>query len=208
VHLNSDSAIRYSRSFRSVPLAEPVVRRVHLEGEAFFDVVRSEQSFEVTTFNARIEVLGTRFNVRSRPDAPERETRLALADGTVRMSALANTGSELTLTSPGEAARVRGSVSTTVEELEPMPGAMDHVLAWREQGFAAISRPIRDILSELERRFGVSIDVEAAVSTEDSLTLLYPRRAVIESILHDLCLVQECSYRRTSTGFTLMPPDE
>lgn len=61
VNLNSESSLVYPETF------EGDFRSVQLEGEAFFDVVKNpEKRFVVTTpYNARVEVLGTSFNMEA-----------------------------------------------------------------------------------------------------------------------------------------------
>lgn len=61
VHLNSESSLTYPESF------EGNSRLVRLDGEAYFDVVKNpEKRFIVTTsHNAKVEVLGTTFNMEA-----------------------------------------------------------------------------------------------------------------------------------------------
>jgi hypothetical protein len=68
-----------------------------------------------------------------------------------------------------------------------------------------VDRPIAVILAEVERRYALEIAAEAGVVLTDSMSLFYLRGATPEKILHDLCLNQGCTYRRTSTGFVLAP---
>lgn len=52
-------------------------RTVHIEGEAFFDVVKNDQKpFVVSSNGLEIKVLGTKFNVRAIPDSAAIETIL------------------------------------------------------------------------------------------------------------------------------------
>lgn len=62
VWLNSESKLVYQGSFNDT------LREVHLEGEAFFDVVKdTKRPFIVHTSDIDIRVLGTAFNVKSYP---------------------------------------------------------------------------------------------------------------------------------------------
>lgn len=62
VWLNSESKLVYQGSFNDT------IREVHLEGEAFFDVVKdAKRPFIVHTSDIDIRVLGTAFNVKSYP---------------------------------------------------------------------------------------------------------------------------------------------
>lgn len=65
VLLNHNSTITYNEKFE--------IRRVHLDGEAYFKVVSSNKPFIVTTKLGEISVLGTKFNVNSTDDKLEVE---------------------------------------------------------------------------------------------------------------------------------------
>lgn len=204
--LNSDSRLKYRRGFHAWPFVQAGVRRVRLEGEAFFDVVRGARPFVVETFNARVEVLGTQFNVRARQGLLEGETRVTLASGHVRVTdqtapaittILSQAGQGARI---GEAAAVPAASATQVEQL-------DRVLAWRQQGFAVVDQPLASILAEVERRYALSIDVEEGIALTALMTLFYSRGVTAEEIIHDICLSQSCRYRATSRGMTLFPAE-
>ncbi|MEO1626406.1 MAG: FecR domain-containing protein, partial [Bacteroidota bacterium] len=75
IWLNENSHISYEEAFAE--------RTVKLEGEAFFDVERMEDSpFEIISGNARTLVLGTSFNLRAYPD--EEEVELTVESGQVK----------------------------------------------------------------------------------------------------------------------------
>ncbi len=202
--LNSDSRLRYRGSFRAWPFVPARERRVTLEGEAFFEVVRETRPFVVETFNARVDVLGTQFNVRARQGPGEGETRVTLASGRVRVTAQRDLAYTMLLSEAGQVARVGAPMpvlsSASVENL-------DRVLAWRQRGFAVVDQPLASILAEIERRYALSIDVEEGIALTTSMTMFYPRGATAEKIIHDICLAQRCRYRPTSQGVALFPAD-
>jgi len=75
VWLNSGSSLEYSLPFANQ-------RNVHLEGEAWFDVVRdADHPFQVSVADSKIKVLGTKFNV-SGYDA-EKYVEVVLDEGKV-----------------------------------------------------------------------------------------------------------------------------
>ncbi|MCF6360502.1 MAG: FecR family protein [Cyclobacteriaceae bacterium] len=65
VWINHNSTIVYNEKFE--------IRRVHLDGEAYFKVVSSNKPFIVTTKLGEIKVLGTKFNINSTDDKLEVE---------------------------------------------------------------------------------------------------------------------------------------
>lgn len=203
VDLNSGSHLTYRRGFAVLPGWPADQRRVTLHGEAFFDVVQDGRPFAVVTFNARIDVLGTRFNVRAWPEQTQHETRVTLEEGRVRLASPTGTQA-VTLSEPGQTARITADVDSAIR----LPAAdLDDVLAWRQGGFVMNREPTAAVLAELQRRFGVSIEVEDALVLADSTSLTYWRDAEIETVIHDFCLAQGCQYRRISRGFVLVPAE-
>ena len=202
--LNSGTRLRYDRRFEVLPLVAARQRHVRLEGEAFFEVVSADRAFVVETFNAQVEVLGTAFNVRARQATMDQETRVTMVEGQVRVVAREDPAHSMMLTEAGQEARiVAGRVDQAGQPAQV--DAIDNVLAWRMHGFVVVDRPIAVILAEVERRYALEIAAEEGVVLTDSMSLFYLRGATPEKILHDLCLNQGCTYRRTSTGFVLAP---
>ncbi|WP_152270652.1 FecR family protein [Agriterribacter humi] len=79
VWLNADSKVIYDENFRGN------FREVHLEGEAFFDVVKDKtRPFIIHTKTIDIKVLGTAFNVRAYET--EKNTETALFRGSVEVT--------------------------------------------------------------------------------------------------------------------------
>ncbi len=205
--LNSASRLHYRRGFHTWPFTPDAQRVVRLEGEAFFEVVHDPaRPFVVETFNARVEVLGTQVNVRARQASWEDETRVMLASGRIRVTARQDPEHPVTLAEAGQTARI-GPEAAPPDSAQVQPAAMQRLLVWREDGFSVVDKPLAFILAEVERRFAVSIDVEAGVVLTDSLNLFYPRGATAEQIIHDICLAQGYRYRQTSSGYAVFPAD-
>ena len=205
VEVNSASRLRYARGFRAWPLA-PAERRVSLEGEAFFDVAHDGRAFVVETFNARVEVLGTRFNVRARREPTGPETRVLLASGRVRVIDERRPDRTILLSEAGQAARITAQPSVT-DTPAPETASIERELAWRTRGFTAVEEPLSAILAEMERRYALSFETEPGIDLSDSLTLFYMRPVAAEDILHDICLARNCRYRATNRGFVLFAPE-
>jgi transmembrane sensor len=193
--LNSGSRLRYARRFEAWPFVEAAVRVVRLEGEAFFEVAHTGRPFVVETPEARVEVLGTTFDVRARPEAGG--TRVTLASGRVRVATRVGREAAV-LAHPGASAVVAPGAVTPRVATVPLA----HALAWRAEGFSAVDEPLPAILAEVERRFAVEVDVEGALPA-GAMNLFYPRGATAEQILHDVCLARGCRFWRTSRGFGL-----
>lgn len=180
VELNSDSRLSHARF-------QTGMRRVRLDGEAYFDVVPGERPFVVETAEARVTVLGTAFNVRARAASG---TTVAVAEGVVRVEA----GTEAATLEAGDAVRADGRIASV---------ASDYAMAWRTGGFAVQDEPLRGILRELERRYDLTIALENDDAARDALTLYFPRPPDAEAIVRDLATARDLRYRRTANGFTL-----
>ncbi len=194
VELNSGSTLSVPRW--TPPWARPN-RAVRLEGEAYFHVTAGDAPFVVETFNARVTVLGTRFNLRAR-DELGGGTDLALESGRVRMSGH-ESAVEVEL-APGQRSMV------AVGALDPTPPQgteLERILSWRTRGFAALDRPLGGIVAELERRYGVEIRLGQEVDPTDRLTLHYQEAGDLRSILGDIATARGLRFRETSQGYEL-----
>lgn len=166
--LNSGSTLKYSMNFRDNRLVE-------LEGEAYFDVVKSKvQPFYVKTSDIQIKVLGTRFNVKSYPD--DKVVEATLISGLVEIETLSVDEKErrkLTLM-PNQKATFRkssGQLSTQknqtpslssqgvkeigiYENIDPVP-----ITSWKDSKLIFVNEPFESLLVKLERWYDVKITV-------------------------------------------------
>lgn len=151
IELNNGSRIYWKPGFGKAH------RTLYLQGEAYFDVSHSDMPFIIQTHNARIEVLGTKFNVRAWPDDYRKETIVALESGAVSLYPLDSTDDGITL-EPGEISRVVQGVTVP----ERLGGAdLSEAVAWRNRNLAYTSQPLVSVLRDLERRFDVRITIDA-----------------------------------------------
>jgi transmembrane sensor len=201
VELNGATTVTYARGFSSLPLVGASARTVRLDGEAFFSVVEGDRPFRVTTPNARVEVLGTEFNVRARPSDGTPETRVAVAAGRVRVAGTAPDAGSVVLDGRGHTSRVTG---TNAAPTAPQSTDLKYVQAWRNGGFGLVEASVPAILRELERRFGTSLRLEVPVAETETMTLHYARDVQLEDVLRDVCIVQGLTYRETSQGYELV----
>ncbi|QEC43680.1 FecR family protein [Pseudobacter ginsenosidimutans] len=138
VWLNAQSVLKYPAGFTGNE------RRVELWGEGYFEVTAdSKRPFYVTTANADIKVLGTRFDVNAYDSAK----KIVLIEGAVNVVA---NGIHKTLR-PGQLATVKPEggieVSRSADE--------NHVLAWVNEKFSFQDAAIEDIMKELRRHYEI-----------------------------------------------------
>lgn len=200
VHLNSESSLSYTRTFRAWPFGDAETRGVHLDGEAFFDVRDGERPFVVETSDARVRVLGTQFNVRAGRGA-QPGTRVTVSSGRVRVASVRNASAAVVLDTPGQSSTV---ANASARPSRPEPVDLERALVWRDGGFAVTDRPLTEIVRELERRYGVQIRIDASVQNPSApLSLYYPTATGVETIVSDLCTARGLSYRPTSRGLLI-----
>ncbi len=195
VELNSGATIRYERRFEGT-------RTVALEGEAYFSVVYGTDPFVVETFNAAVQVLGTRFNVKAWPEAQEPATTVTLESGRVRLAprVLPEQGTELM---PGET-RSLGAADQTFSLADT---TLVHVAtAWRTGGLIFKDAKLGTILEEVERRFDVEVVLNAQTLKPRRISLALRRPTSAALVIENLCIPLGLQYRETTTGYMLYEP--
>ncbi|MDI6402466.1 FecR domain-containing protein [Balneolaceae bacterium ANBcel3] len=191
VELNSGADIRWTRWKGH--------REMFLTGEAYFSVPGSADPFIVETHNARVLVHGTRFNVRSWPEDPGKETVLTLVEGAVSLSSLFNTETSVLL-EPGQWSRV-GQLTELPSEPEAVN--VDQALAWRQQGFFFSSFTLAQIADELERRYDTTIRIENESLANRRLTLYMPSPDDLEGIIESIADITGSQYHWSDESFVL-----
>lgn len=140
VWLNADSRLTYPAGFHGDR------REVELSGEAYFEVAHdASRPFVVRVRDARVKVLGTRFNIRAYGTRPLETT---LVEGVVAF----NRGGASRVLKPGEQA-----VAGTDGALAVVKANLERVMAWHEGYFYFEDTPIQDIMEELGRWYDAEI---------------------------------------------------
>lgn len=144
-----------SRLF-ALDASAPAVR-LHLDGEAFFDVVPdASRPFSVEAGAARVTVLGTRFVFSGEAD----EAAVFLAEGRVRFEHV-EAGTAVVL-APGEASRLTAEGRL----LPPAPAAEETFTDWMRGELRFERRALGELLAELGRHYSIAFDVPAALRAE------------------------------------------
>ncbi len=188
VYLNSASEIAYSQDF------DGSERIVKLQGEAYFDVEKSERPFIVVTENARVRVLGTAFNVWAR----DAQTRVTVEEGRVALSDLdesEETRAVLTANHYG----VKQGQAKPIDVLEV---DADQLIGWRDERIYFNAAPLSEVIAELERIYNINIQYSAA-DFGNSTTTLNLKRRTIESTLEVLAAHLNASYRVHENAYIL-----
>lgn len=138
VQLNSNSDLEYkSRNWKNN-------RELNLKGEAFFDVEKG-RSFKVLTNEGVVEVLGTEFNVISRPNYFE----VRCQEGKVRVTSKVSNNEVILL--PGNAVRI---VNNKAEQWNYNINEPNWMLG--ESTF--YNAPMSQVIIALENQFNINFD--------------------------------------------------
>ncbi len=146
VTLNAGSSISYRhKSFNQD-------RVLYLEGEAFFKVQKGS-TFTVHTDYGTVTVLGTSFNVIAR-------------DGRFEVSCY--TGKVKVESSPKDQQIITfGESATQTKSDKKLKRSTFDVIAetpeWMEGKFSYENQPLADVISELERQYGIDVKLEAGL---------------------------------------------
>lgn len=191
IQLNSGSHISYSRLFSWWN------REVTLKGEAFFDVTSNTMPFVVTTENAVIKVLGTKFNVRYWPDEDQNRTSVFLTEGLVAFSSVIS--DDAVTLEPGEQSWVSNIQKSPAE---PESADKEKVMAWQKNSIAFENKPLGSVLAELERHFAITVEAQPQVLKE-KITIYLSDIDKPEAAIKDICQAKGLTYKQQSNKFVL-----
>lgn len=195
VVLNAASKIRFPEKFNSQQ------RRVYLEGEAYFEVAhKSEVSFIVQTRDARVKVMGTKFNVKARSE--EEQVEIAVAQGKVAVksnSVAKQADNQEVVLSKDQMSTVEVGQPPTV----PKVVNIDNYLTWLSGSFVFDQEPFSKVLNEWERRFDINFDVKDKELLSVTFTGEF-RNESLEEMLRLASQSLKFSYRRSGKTITII----
>lgn len=171
IWLNAGSKLRYNKSFDNNK------REVYLEGEAYFNVEKSNSPFIVHTSHLDLQVLGTVFNVKSYPDENNIETTLiegkvCVKSDKTKKPIYLNPNQKLTFYKKEkciETTDLTDSISNTntiAEESKSKETIVfsnintEKAISWKTGTLIFESEPLISITKKLERKFDVQFIFE------------------------------------------------
>lgn len=168
VMLNSGSSIRYASDFNVKN------RDIDLNGEAYFEVARNEEiPLIVSARQMKVEVLGTKFNVRAYNSEPEIVT--TLVEGCVKATA---DGKEMFM-KPAE--EISYNVKSGEMRKYDAPNK-NHLIPWRDNELFFNNNNLKEIGAILERMYNVNVIFEDESVTAYSYTGLV-RNSSLSNVL-------------------------
>lgn len=160
-------------------------RLVQLSGEAFFDVAKNPDCpFRVIANGLQIEVVGTSFNVNTYKKGV---VETSLLTGQIKISG-GSLPQEYILT-PGEKATyssINNALKITQADVHVETGWCDDYLIFD-------SEPLIDVIEEIERWYGVEIELRYPQIGQDLLSGSF-RHENIQNVIHSLSLQYKFKY--------------
>ena len=167
-------------------------REVFLEGEAYFEVSKSERSFYVNTPDIKVKVFGTRFNVSAYKSDKRVET--LLLEGKVSVSA--NTGfglmnREIILEPFQKASYIKETHETLIT---PEPEA-DIYISWTEGWFHFSKENISNVMKKLERYYNVKVVYDQSFYEQELISGKLDLKESLDEVMLVLTNVAPIIYR-------------
>lgn len=162
IHLNSNSKIRFPKSFRGE------LREVFMEGQAFFEVQRDENKpFIVHSKNLITSVLGTSFAILE--DSAAQISQVAVLTGKVKVAKSVGTGQEPSgelYLEPMDAASLDGAQGS----FEKIKVDYDNAFAWKDKVLVFRNATFEEVLRKLENWYGVSFIQKRKINNRKDYT--------------------------------------
>ncbi|SMC44403.1 FecR family protein [Pedobacter africanus] len=184
VWLNAASSLRYSAS-----IYEQGLRRVSLDGEAYFEVAKDKaHPFVVSSRGQEVKVLGTHFNISSYSD--EKSVKTTLLEGSVQVNSV--------LLKPDEQSVLENN------KISVMPVDTEKIVAWKNGKFVFTSESIESIMKKLSRWYNVEVVYKGDFSDE-TFTGSISRYDNISRILEKITFTQAVHFKVEGRRVTVMP---
>lgn len=168
VWVNAATEIRYPVKFSGVE------RRVHLEGEAYFEVAKdADKPFVVEVYGMDVKVYGTKFNVNTRRMDQMHTT---LVEGSVSVKPEGKTEVMLEPNQQAVFDKVTGQV--TIRDVDVMP-----YVAWQSGNYYFENKRLDEILDELSLWYDINVFFVNDEVRGESFSGYLPRYGEIEKLL-------------------------
>jgi len=163
--INKNSSLRYARHFDGE-------RAIHLEGEAFFDVVKDDaHPFVVYTPQTRTQVLGTSFDIKA---YSTQQVEVFVLTGKVGVSQQEKQSAQVVLT--------EGRKVTVGKDRQLAEDAISNhdFMAWKDNIMVFNDEPIANMIRKVEALYGVKIEAEENIADYAIRTRVSPGQPLEE----------------------------
>ena len=187
VHLNAGTTLSYSKNFNSTS------REVTLNGEAYFEVEKGSSPFIISTDLAKVTVLGTKFNVRSREDGFE----IGVNEGEVKIE---NKTKSIDL-KKGE----QVDISIDQPKVISVSKVSNFYPGWKNNKLICDNSSLEKICKELERRYDIKIQFQDNLqknTTISGIIDLSPNN--LDSVLSSISLLSKRKFKLQGDSYILL----
>lgn len=196
VWLNASTTLRFPVEFVGKE------RKVHVTGEAYFEVAKNESMpFIVEAGNQEIKVLGTHFNVTAYSD--DKIIKTTLLEGKVEISLVNPTTNNPivggVILEPGLQSHLNEHNELTVSEAN-----LEEAIAWKNGFFIFDDESISNIMHKLSRWYGVEVLFEDK-SIDQRFTGMVSRKKNISDVLSMLEQTEEVHFKIEGKTITVIP---
>jgi ferric-dicitrate binding protein FerR (iron transport regulator) len=189
VWLNQHSRLTYQDDFNDKN------RSVQLEGEAFFEVRKDTQRpFIIQTQQAKVQVLGTSFNVQAYEET--NSTEVHVASGLVSISSIENKTGGIAL-KPGETGRLTNGNIAVFREEEDF-----NALAWKEKRLIFKKTPLNTVFKNLEEYFKIRIAIKNATILQCRFTGSF-NQPTLEEIIEALSVSLDLTIAKENDTYVI-----
>ena len=185
IFLNSASLIKYDQNFNIED------RIISLEGEAYFDIKKSNIPFIIETEYGQISVLGTSFNVRARDDGFE----VGVNNGIVEVS---NQSSTVKLKKGQFIKTLSNYNSKDITDI-----GYNNYPDWLNQKLYCDQTPLSKVCNEIERTFNIKI-IFSDSSLKDITVTGIINAHDLETVLSTISLLTQHQFKLDGGTYTII----
>ena len=194
VFLNSGSSIKFLvKSNGEKKVFNNGERKIMLTGEAFFSVTKNKNPFIITTENAKITVLGTKFDVLSRDE----NTRVVVEEGKVSFSPKDINSKGIYLTKDQLSIISKNSEPTIPKEVDA-----GYFLGWMKGSLVFYRTPVKEIVTDLERRYNINISFQADSLINNTLTGSF-KNSNADSAVSMVCVALGLDFEKQNDNYII-----
>lgn len=192
IYLNGDSYLRIPETFN-----EDAIRKVYLEGEAFFEIPkRTDVTFQVITAESIATVLGTKFNVLSYPE--DEDVTVVVAEGKVSLGYLNKPSLDSIIIEKNQKGVIGKDEIPTVTDVENL--LIYH--GWTDGELVFEQEALLQMISKLERWYNIEIelvDVDNQLA-EKRLTASFSQNQPVDDVLQSISIALDLQVRETNAS--------
>lgn len=196
VTLDAGSSFDYPENF-----ADSKTREVSLNGEAYFEVTRNENSpFIVHANSGLVKVLGTKFNVRAWEKSDE--VIVAVAEGKVSLQNEMTAGKDSVVLTKGKMSMLTKGGSLT----EPIDVDISQYLSWLNREIYFKDTPLLKVIDQLERWYNINIELQDSTLLNNHITVFIENKPLEENI-ELVCMLTNLRYEIKGDTVKLFPAE-